>query len=119
MPPDPAATLIQRFTARDATIGVVGLGYVGLPLVRAMHDAGFKVIGFDIDARKIEMLRTGEPYLKHLGAELVQKLSKSPRFKPTDNPPDLRVCDAIAVCVPTPLGNHQEPDLSFVQQSME
>jgi len=116
---DPAATLIQRFTSRQATVGVVGLGYVGLPLVRAMHSAGFRVVGFDIDLRKVEMLRAGESYLKHLGPDLVRDLAASDRFTPTDNPDDLRACDAIAICVPTPLGKHQEPDLSYVQRSIE
>ncbi|HYE63156.1 MAG TPA: nucleotide sugar dehydrogenase, partial [Phycisphaerales bacterium] len=116
---DLASAMIQRFSSRQATVGVVGLGYVGLPLVRAMHEAGFRVVGFDIDDRKIEMLKAGEPYLKHLGAELVRSLAASERFTPTDNPDDLRACDAIAVCVPTPLGKHQEPDLSYVQRSME
>jgi UDP-N-acetyl-D-glucosamine dehydrogenase len=118
MSADPLESLVQRFAARDATVGVVGLGYVGLPLVRAMHGAGFRVVGFDIDPRKIEMLRAGQSYLKHLGPSLSKELAESPRFTPTVNPADLRACDAIAVCVPTPLGKHQEPDLSFVEQSM-
>jgi UDP-N-acetyl-D-glucosamine dehydrogenase len=115
----PAATLIQRFTSRQAKVGVVGLGYVGLPLVRAMHNAGFRVVGFDIDSRKVEMLRAGESYLKHLGPDLARDLSVSDRFTPTDDPDALRECDAIAICVPTPLGKHQEPDLSYVQRSIE
>ncbi len=113
-----ADALIQRFQTRAATVGVVGLGYVGLPLVRAMHDAGFHVVGFDIDAGKVEMLQAGESYLKHLGPGLVQALAHSDRFTPTDDPELLRGCDAIAICVPTPLGPHLEPDLSFVRASV-
>lgn len=112
-----ARSLIERFDARDATIGVVGLGYVGLPLVRALHDAGHRVVGFDIDESKIEAIRRGEAYLRHLGVELVQALSASDRFSPTSRPGDLSSCDAIVLCVPTPLGSHHEPDLSFVEKS--
>lgn len=114
---DAARTLIDRFTRRDAVIGVVGLGYVGLPLVRAMHDAGFRVIGYDVDEAKIEHLRNGVAYLKHLGDTLAKELAASDRFTPTDNPEDLGACDAVCLCVPTPLGSHQDPDLSFVEDS--
>ncbi|MGD9790456.1 MAG: nucleotide sugar dehydrogenase [Phycisphaerales bacterium] len=112
-----ARDLIAGFETRSATIGVVGLGYVGLPLVRAMHDAGFRVIGFDIDESKITSLKAGETYLKHLGTGLAKELARSDRFVPTTDEKALRSCDAIAVCVPTPLGKHQEPDLSFVESS--
>jgi UDP-N-acetyl-D-glucosamine dehydrogenase len=118
-PIDHRANLIARFNARDATVGVVGLGYVGLPLVRAMHEAGFRVVGFDIDAGKIERLRRGEAYLKHLGEEMIRELARSPRFSPTSDPTPLARCDAIVLCVPTPLGAHREPDLSYVVKSTE
>lgn len=108
---------IARFDRRRATVGVVGLGYVGLPLVRAMHDAGFKVVGYDIDASKIAMLKKGKAYLKHLGDELVRELARSDRFTPSTDPAALRACDAIAICVPTPLGRHDEPDLTYVENS--
>jgi UDP-N-acetyl-D-glucosamine dehydrogenase len=110
---------IEKFNRRHATVGVVGLGYVGLPLVRAMHDAGFQVVGFDIDPAKIEMLKRGKPYLHHLGEALPRTLAASDRFVPTTSPSELGRCDAIALCVPTPLGKHQDPDLSFVQKSTE
>lgn len=115
--PNPAHALITRFTRRDATVGVVGLGYVGLPLVRAMHDAGFRVVGFDNDHAKIALLRKGRSYLHHLGPSLAKDLAASPRFTPTSDPHDLAACDAVCLCVPTPLGPHQEPDLSFVTSS--
>ncbi len=111
--------LLSRFQSRNATIGVIGLGYVGLPLARAMHDAGFRVVGFDIDQVKIEMLKKGEAYLKHLGESLTRTLSTSSRFRPTSNPADLGECDGICICVPTPLGKHLEPDLSFVENSTQ
>ena len=109
----------KKFTSRSATVGVVGLGYVGLPLVRAMHAAGFGVVGFDVDPEKIAQLKAGTPYLKHLGAELVQELAASPRFAPTSTPEPLAACDGIILCVPTPLGRHQDPDLSYVERSTE
>jgi UDP-N-acetyl-D-glucosamine dehydrogenase len=120
---DPPATqpaldaLLARFAARDATVGVVGLGYVGLPLVRAMVHAGFRVVGYDIDPAKIEMLRRGETYLKHLGAALAKDLAATGRFTPTDQPEQLASCDAICLCVPTPLGAHKDPDLRYVERS--
>ncbi len=115
--PPAAQRLIERFRSRGATVGVVGLGYVGLPLTRAMHDAGFRVVGFDVDESKVRRLRAGETYLKHLGTDLARALAASGRFTATADPGDLRACDAIAICVPTPLGKHREPDLSFVESS--
>lgn len=111
--------ILARFTARQATIGVVGLGYVGLPTVKCFHDAGFSVVGFDIDARKIEDLRAGRAYLKHLGEDWVRALASSSRFKPTHEVSGLATADAIFLCVPTPLGKHREPDLSYVERSTE
>lgn len=116
---DLAKDLINRFSNRTATIGVVGLGYVGLPLVRALHGAGFRVVGFDVDPEKIEWLKAGTPYLKHLGEGLVKELAASARFTPTCTPGPLRECDGIILCVPTPLGRHQDPDLSYVEKSTE
>ncbi len=113
----PAHVLRQRLESRTATVAVVGLGYVGLPLVRAIHEAGFGVIGFDIDPVKIEKLRRGETYIQHLGDNLARELAASKRFEPTDDPKRLSAADAILLCVPTPLGPHREPDLSFVLNS--
>jgi UDP-N-acetyl-D-glucosamine dehydrogenase len=109
--------LVDGFDRRQATVGVVGLGYVGLPLVRAMRQAGFRVVGFDVDQAKVRALKAGRPYLKHLGADLARELAASRKFKPTSRPRDLAPCDAVCICVPTPLGPHQEPDLSYVVNS--
>ncbi len=113
----PAATLMERFESATATIAVVGLGYVGLPLVRAAHAAGFPVVGYDRDRTKIDTLKRGETYLKHLGDDLAKELAASERFKATAESKDLVSADAILLCVPTPLGPHREPDLSFVLDS--
>ena len=118
--PDPADlhTGIQNRTAR---VGVLALGYVGLPLIRTFWDAGFAVLGFDVDPRKIEMLARGESYLKHFGPDFVADMSKSgpDRFDVTTDLSRLGEADAVLVCVPTPLGPHQEPDLSFIERAAE
>jgi len=115
----PAAQLEARIRARTATVAVVGLGYVGLPLLRAFFQAGFPVLGYDIDAQKIAMLKRGESYLKHLGTDFVRELAKSPKFHATADPKDLARADAIILCVPTPLGRHGEPDMSFIETSTQ
>ena len=117
LPSPNAQALIARFSSRSATIAVVGMGYVGLPLAKAMHEAGFHVIGFDIDPEKVRFLTEGTSYLKHLGVDLVPRLAESPRFNATGDPSLLAAADAIVLCVPTPLGKHQEPDLSYVENS--
>jgi UDP-N-acetyl-D-glucosamine dehydrogenase len=115
----PAEQLEHRIRTRTATVGVVGLGYVGLPLLRAFFQAGFSVVGYDIDPKKIELLRAGQSYLKHLGEDFVAAMAKSPKFLPTSTPADLANADAIILCVPTPLGRHGEPDMSFIEKSTE
>ncbi len=115
----PAAVLLERIGNASATIGVVGLGYVGLPLVRAAHAAGFPVVGYDRDQTKIDTLNSGRTYLKHLGTDLAKELAASEHFKATAESKDLANADAILLCVPTPLGPHREPDLSFVLDSTE
>ncbi len=111
---DSLKTKIENGTAR---VGVIGLGYVGLPLLRAFWDAGHPVLGFDIDPRKITLLQRGESYLKHLGERLVADMAGSDRFDVTADFGRLKEADAIIVCVPTPLGPHHEPDLSYVEQT--
>jgi UDP-N-acetyl-D-glucosamine dehydrogenase len=110
-------TLRQRIATREAVVAVVGLGYVGLPLAAAMHAAGFRVLGFDTDPHKIELLDRGESYLKHLGPELVTRLCADGRFRATADETALGTADAVLLCVPTPLGRHHEPDMSFVENS--
>lgn len=113
----PADQLRGKIDRCEARVAVVGLGYVGLPLVRALHDAGYRVLGFDIDAVKIEKLGRGECYIEHLGEAVFKELASSDRFMPTTDPTRLAEADAILLCVPTPLGTHREPDLSYVLDS--
>ncbi len=112
-------SLAKKFDDGSALIGVVALGYVGLPLLRSFYNAGFRVIGFDVDPDKIRMLNAGENYLKHLGEGFVSEMSASDRFEVTDDFGRLGEPDAIMICVPTPLGPHQEPDLSFVERAAD
>lgn len=112
-----ASDLIARFERGEATVAVVGLGYVGLPICDAMLAAGFGVIGYDIDQSKIDKLGRGEAYLKHLGDDLYARLARADRFTPTSDPARLADADAVLICVPTPLDEHREPDLQFVEKS--
>ncbi len=111
--------LLEKIRNKTARIGVVGLGYVGLPLVQAVHDAGFSVIGFDVDQSKIDLLDQGQSYLKHLGDGLVEKLARSDRFVASADGGVLVDADVVILCVPTPIDDRREPDLSFVAGSCE
>lgn len=111
--------LRTRITTRAAKVGVIGLGYVGLPLLAVFHRAGFPVLGFEVDPRKVELLKAGRNYLAHLGEELVSDMRGSGRFDATTDLKRLAECDAIISCVPTPLGKHLEPDLSYVEKSAD
>ncbi len=110
-----AAQLEARLRARTARFGVIGLGYVGLPLALAAARAGLEVLGFDIDRPKVEGLRAGRSPLAHIGDAAVAAARASGRFDATADFDRLGEPDAIAICVPTPLGRHREPDLSFVE----
>ena len=109
--------LLRRIDDRSATVGVIGLGYVGLPLALVFHEAGFPVLGFDTDRKKIDALARGASYIKHIGAERVAAACARSRFEATIDFTRLGECDAVLICVPTPLGKHREPDLSFVLKS--
>lgn len=112
-------TLGSKIENKTAIVGVIGLGYVGLPLLRAFFHAGFPVLGFDIDPSKIVALEGGRNYLKHLGEDFVKEMSGSPRFSATADFGRLGEADVVISCVPTPLGSHLEPDLSFVEKSAD
>lgn len=109
--------LQKKIEDGSAVVGVIGLGYVGLPLLNAFHQAGHRVIGFDIDTKKIQMLKKGENYLKHLGEKLLAPMLSSGRFDATVDASRMGECDVLISCVPTPLGRHLEPDLSFIENT--
>lgn len=107
------AEFIARIEAHDAVIGIVGLGYVGLPLVLRFNEVGFKVIGFDVDANKVEALNAGRSYIEHIASDKVAHAVAS-GFEATTELSRASEADALILCVPTPLDKHREPDLSFV-----
>ncbi|QEY25150.1 nucleotide sugar dehydrogenase [Neisseria zalophi] len=104
---------IQKFTDKTAKIGIVGLGYVGLPLMLRYVDIGFQVLGFDIDAEKVEKLNQGQSYIEHIPSEKIAEASKT-RFEATTDFSRIDEVEAIILCVPTPLNKYREPDISFV-----
>jgi UDP-N-acetyl-D-glucosamine dehydrogenase len=112
-------TLQQKLSAKTAVVGVVGLGYVGLPLVLAYARAGFQAIGFDIDPKKPEALHRGESYIKHIPGDHVAEARAAGKLDATTDFSRVSDCDAIILCVPTPLDHHFEPDLSFVVDTIE
>ncbi|MBV9246422.1 MAG: nucleotide sugar dehydrogenase, partial [Methylobacteriaceae bacterium] len=109
--------LIERIAARDFTVGVIGLGYVGLPLACAAAGAGFRVVGFDVDPAKPAAIAAGRSYLKHAPAGKLAELVAAGRMTATTDFERLREVEAMIICVPTPLAAHREPDLSFVEST--
>ncbi|MCS6809061.1 MAG: nucleotide sugar dehydrogenase [Bacteroidota bacterium] len=106
--------LIQRIRNREYTVGIIGLGYVGLPLLAAFHKQGFHVVGIDIDTTKLAAFRSGTSYIKHFPADEMQALSTSTRACVTDDFHAVRNTDAVILCVPTPLTKHREPDMRYI-----
>ena len=103
--------MLDRFKSNQGHVGVVGLGYVGLPLSIAFVEAGYTVTGFDIDADKVNQLNAGETYIRHIGADAIQDMLATKRFSACADFAQLADVDAIVICVPTPLKNGREPDL--------
>jgi UDP-N-acetyl-D-glucosamine dehydrogenase len=108
-------SLLMRIAAKDATIAIMGMGYVGFPLAIATHTQGFRVIGFDVDGAKVTALNSGQSYLKGIDASFVATMNQSGRFTATGDAEALKKADAILMCVPTPLNKYREPDMSFVE----
>ena len=117
--PQTFETLIELIRTREARVGVIGLGYVGLPLVLLLEEAGFQVLGFDVDTTKTEMLNRGESYIRHIGHDRIAKAFASEKVLATADFDRLADCDAIIICVPTPLGTHREPDLKYIRMTAE
>lgn len=109
--------LLAALKQKTARVGVVGLGYVGLPLANLFHQKGFRVVGFDIDQRKVDALNAGKSYIGHIADARVQELVKDGRFIPTADFTKIRDVDTVSICVPTPLNEYREPDLSFIENT--
>ena len=108
---------LAKIADRSASIAVIGLGYVGLPLLLGFHKLGFNVIGFDTDQAKIDALAKGKSYIGHIPAADIEGLSVGDRYVAGTDPAVLSAADAILICVPTPLTAHREPDLTYVRDT--
>lgn len=111
--------LIAKFNHKQAVIGVVGLGYVGLPLLLTFVEKGFQAIGLDIDGKKTQALTGGQSYIKHIASARIQEGVKSGRMTATTDFAQAAVCDAILIAVPTPLNKNREPDVSYIVNTAE
>lgn len=111
-------TAIAKFRNKEAVIGIVGLGYVGLPLMLRYMDSGFRVLGIDIDAEKVDQLNAGKSYIEHISADRIS-VAKMAGFEATTDFRRAGECDALILCVPTPLNKFREPDISFVIKTVD
>src|SRR5487761_2138392 len=111
------ADIKQRIEGRDARIGIVGMGYVGLPLALLFSGERFKVTGFDIAADKVAKLNAGGSYIVRILPAEIQEAQKS-GFRATSDYAEIAAMDAVIICVPTPLNEHHEPDLSYVTDTV-
>lgn len=109
---------VQKLQSRDATVGIVGLGYVGLPLALRFVAVGYSVVGIDNDPQKVAALNAGESYIGHIPAEKIAA-AKAAGFAATADFADAAKCDALVLCLPTPLNEFREPDLSYVTSTMD
>lgn len=110
--------LVQKLKQKDAVIGILGLGYVGLPLMLRFAEEGFKVIGFDIDQKKIDHLSAKTSYIKHISSEAIAEAMTGPSEATTDFSRTTEA-DALIICVPTPLTKNRDPDISFIKSTMD
>jgi len=114
-----AAALSEAIANGSATVGVIGLGYVGLPLAAAIARGGFRTVGFDIDATKVAQLNQGTSYIYAVPSDELGNHVRADRFRATAEFAELAACDVIVICVPTPLTRHRDPDLSYVESTAQ
>jgi UDP-N-acetyl-D-glucosamine dehydrogenase len=112
-------SLIEKIRAREACVGVIGLGYVGLPLAVELARAGFPVIGFDVIAEKIERVNAGDSYIKDVSSAALGEVVKSGKLRATSDFSELKRCDTVEICVPTPLRKTRDPDISYIVSAVE
>jgi UDP-N-acetyl-D-glucosamine dehydrogenase len=113
------SNLLEKFKTKKATIGIVGLGYVGLPLMLRYVEVGFRVLGFDIDEEKTASLNAGKSYIKHIGSKRIKQVVDKGLFEATNDFSRAADADALLICVPTPLTKYREPDLSYVTGTLD
>jgi UDP-N-acetyl-D-glucosamine dehydrogenase len=111
--------LLSLLESRKAKIGIIGLGYVGLPLVLRFGEEGFKVIGFDVDPQKVTKLNAGESYIRHIDAGRLQTLVNAKAFEATADFARLSEADCVIICVPTPLTEKKDPDLQYIEKTAQ
>lgn len=114
-----SASLEQKINDQSAVVGIIGLGYVGLPLMSAFVKAGFRTMGFDVDQKKVDMLKAGQSYIKHIDAGKIASLIEEGQFEPTADASRMGEADCLLICVPTPLNDSRDPDLSYVESTTE
>ncbi|OGV51547.1 MAG: UDP-N-acetyl-D-glucosamine dehydrogenase [Lentisphaerae bacterium GWF2_44_16] len=110
---------IKKIEKRKAKVGIVGLGYVGLPLAIEFVKAGFNTLGLDIDSQKVKDLKKSVSYIKHIDVERIREINATGLFDATTDFSTSSKCDAIIICVPTPLTHHREPDMSYIVSTAE
>ncbi|MBC8100094.1 MAG: nucleotide sugar dehydrogenase [Armatimonadetes bacterium] len=111
-------TLLHRLATREATIGIIGLGYVGLPLAVEFAEAGYTVIGLDVSTPKVEQLNRGESYIPDIPTARLKPLVDAGKLSATTHYTDLRHADTVSICVPTPLRKTKDPDMSYVVEAV-
>jgi len=111
--------LLSRINDKISVIGIIGLGYVGLPLALRFTEVGYHVVGFDIDKIKIDILKSGKSYIKHISSSLIFDAVKRNLLEVTTDFSKATRVDALIICVPTPLDKYREPDLSYIINTIE
>ncbi len=111
--------LLQRLENQSAVIGIVGLGYVGLPLILHFGERGFATVGIDVDQRKVDALNAGQSYIEYIPGERIQKLAQGGRFHAKADSAAAAQCDALLLCIPTPLTRNREPDMTFIEATAQ
>lgn len=109
--------LINKIKSKEFIVGIIGLGYVGLPLAREFLTSGFHVTGFDVDSDKVEKINRGKSYIKHISNDFLKKYVNKAMLKATDDFSEIKDVDAVIICVPTPLGEHYEPELKYIKST--
>ncbi len=117
--PDALSTLFERIERREATVAVVGMGYVGLPLAVVFAEAGLRVVGLDVSQARMDQINAGESYIEDIPTETVARLVASGHLRGSADFADLATVDAVSICVPTPLSKTRDPDVSYIAAATE